>query len=82
VPDRATREAVWRDAGLVREPEALERLAAHEHPLVRLVAACALLRAETRGGHCRADFPERDPALDGRHAVVEPGAAPVFERWP
>jgi len=81
VPDRATREALWRDAGLVRTPEALQRLADHPHPLVRDIAACALLRTETRGGHCRADFPERDPALDGRHAVVGAGEAPRFESW-
>jgi L-aspartate oxidase len=81
VPDRATREALWRDAGLVRSPEGLERLAAHEHPLVRDIAACALLRTETRGGHCRADFPERDPALDGRHAVIGGDAMPDFEYW-
>jgi L-aspartate oxidase len=81
-PDRATREALWRDAGLVRDPEGLGRLAAVEHPLVRMIAACALLRTETRGGHCRADFPQRDPALDLHHAVVGARRSPRFERWP
>jgi L-aspartate oxidase len=81
VPDRAAREALWRDAGLVRTPEGLERLASAEHPLVRMVAACGLLRAETRGGHCRADFPERDPSLDLHHAVVGARRSPAFERW-
>src|SRR4051794_18679926 len=79
VPDRATREALWRDAGLVRTPAGLERLSDNEHPLVRQIAACALLRTETRGGHCREDFPARDPALDGRHAVVGPNGVPAFE---
>jgi L-aspartate oxidase len=81
VPDRETREALWRDAGLVRTPDGLRRLVDHPHPLVREIAACALLRAETRGGHCRADFPERDLALDGQHAVVGPDGAPAFESW-
>lgn len=81
VPDRAAREALWRDAGLVREPAGLRRLLDAEHPLVRMVAACALLREETRGGHCRADFPTRDTALDGCHAVVGAGREPAFERW-
>lgn len=80
-PDRPTREALWRDAGLVRTPEGLERLTHAEHPLVRLIAACALLRTETRGGHCRADFPERDPALDLQHAVVDARQLPAFETW-
>jgi L-aspartate oxidase len=81
-PDRATREALWRDAGLVRTSEGLERLTHDAHPLVALVAACGLLRTETRGGHCRADFPERDPALDLHHAVVGARRSPAFERWP
>ncbi|MFL5846763.1 MAG: L-aspartate oxidase [Solirubrobacteraceae bacterium] len=81
VPDRAAREALWRDAGLVREPAGLSRLLDADHPLIRLIAACALLREETRGGHCRADFPERDPALDLHHAVVGAGLEPAFEIW-
>ncbi|MEO6496632.1 MAG: FAD-dependent oxidoreductase [Solirubrobacteraceae bacterium] len=81
-PDRAQREALWRDAGLVRDPEGLGRLTTSDHPLVRMIAACALLREETRGGHCRADFPDRDPALDLHHAVVGVRQQPRFERWP
>jgi L-aspartate oxidase len=81
MPDRATREWLWRDAGLVRTAEGLERLAAAEHPLVRLIAQCALARTETRGAHCRADFPERDPALDLDHAVVGETQNPRWERW-
>jgi L-aspartate oxidase len=34
------------------------------------IAISAQHREESRGGHIRADFPETDPALDGRHQVV------------
>lgn len=66
---KALREAMSRDAGVVRDADGLSRLlqlidaleAAHGRsaPLVaaRLVAACALARRESRGGHFRADFP-------------------------
>jgi L-aspartate oxidase len=81
-PSRESRQALWRDAGLVRTREGLERLLADPHPLVALIAAHALLRAESRGAHSRADFPDPDPALDEHHTVSHPGApAPVFERW-
>jgi L-aspartate oxidase len=80
-PTPATREALWRDAGLVRTPEALRALESDEHPLARLIAACALAREESRGVHRRADHPAADPALDLHHAVVRPGAEPEFERW-
>jgi len=81
IPDRETREALWRDAGLVRTAEGLTRLLDAPHPLVRLIASNALLRTETRGAHCRADFPERDPALDHRHAVVGADGLPAFALW-
>jgi L-aspartate oxidase len=71
--ERATREALWRDAGIVRSAEGLERLLASAHPLVRAIAQCALARSESRGAHQRLDCPERDPALDLHHVVV-PGA--------
>ena len=40
-----------------------------------------MLREERRGAHFRSDFPETDPALDGHHAVMRNGGAPVFEPW-
>jgi L-aspartate oxidase len=81
-PARASREALWRDAGLVRTRAGLARLRDDPHPLVALVAAHALARAESRGAHSRADFPDRDPALDHHHSVTRAGeAAPAFERW-
>jgi L-aspartate oxidase len=81
-PARESREALWRDAGLVRSRAGLERLLGDPHPLVVLVAAHALLRAESRGAHARADFPQPNPARDHHHTVSRPGAtAPAFERW-
>ncbi len=38
----ATREALWRDAGIERSAEGLARLAEDPHPLARTIAACAL----------------------------------------
>ena len=81
LPSRETRSALWADAGIERTPEGLERLLDDPHPLARTIAACALLRTESRGAHFRVDHPELDPARDGEHVVVAPGAAPAFERW-
>jgi L-aspartate oxidase len=67
---RDTRAAVWKDAGIFRTRESLERLAADPHPLARLIARCALARTESRGAHLRSDHPATDPALDLHHAVV------------
>ena len=75
------RDAMWRDVGLIRDGDALARQAASAAPLARLVAASALARHESRGGHFRSDFPELDPTLDGRHAIVEGDDAPVLEAW-
>jgi L-aspartate oxidase len=70
VGDATTRQALWRDAGIERTADGLQRLLASPHPLVRAIARCALTRAESRGAHQRLDHPQRDPALDGRHVVV------------
>jgi L-aspartate oxidase len=81
MPTRATREHLWRDAGLVRCADGLRTLLDDPHPLARIVAECALLREESRGGHQRADFPDTDPGLDGHHAVIRGDDAPTFEPW-
>jgi L-aspartate oxidase len=81
-PSRATREAMWRHAGLERSAEGLAPLLDDPHPLARLVAACARSREETRGAHARSDFPGTDSMLDGRHTVVDAaGVTPRTERW-
>ncbi len=74
------RRAVWEDAGVVRDGAGLERLRGSDHLLVRLIANAALARAESRGGHFRADFPHEDPAYAG-HIVLRPGQEPVLEQW-
>jgi L-aspartate oxidase len=75
------REAMWYEAGLVRDGLGLERLARSAHPVASLVARGALLRRESRGSHFRVDFPQEDPALAGLHTVLRPGAEPAFEAW-
>jgi L-aspartate oxidase len=68
------RQAMSRDAGVIRDAAGLQRLldlidqleiaGGRSAPLVaaRLVAACALNRRESRGGHYRTDFPEHATA--------------------
>jgi L-aspartate oxidase len=81
MPTRETREHLWRSAGIVRDDEGLRTLLDDPHPLARIVGHCALLRRESRGGHQRADFPDTDAMLEGHHAVIRSGSAPVFESW-
>jgi L-aspartate oxidase len=76
-----TRSALWRDAGIERTGESLGRLLSDPHPLARLIARCALAREESRGAHLRLDHPERDPALDHRHAVVASDEQVGWETW-
>jgi L-aspartate oxidase len=80
-PTEATREALWRQAGPVRDAASLERLLNEPYPLARIIARSALERRESRGVHRRADFPRADPALDGVHLVVAGDGPPRAERW-
>ena len=63
------------------DADGLARQTTSPFPLARLVAASALARRESRGGHYRSDFPELDPVLDGRHAIISGEAGPVLEAW-
>jgi L-aspartate oxidase len=74
------REAMWRDAGLIRDAAGLERLARTRHPLARLIAKSALARRESRGAHFRSDFPTEDDAFR-RHVVLTRGEEPRLEAW-
>ncbi|HET7041565.1 MAG TPA: FAD-binding protein, partial [Gemmatimonadales bacterium] len=80
-PTAATREAVWHLAGPLRRPEGLEELAGDPYPLARSIAACALERRESRGGHLRVDFPGIDPELDGVHFVLGANGDMRREEW-
>jgi L-aspartate oxidase len=89
VPDTAGRcltsadevgDALWRDAGLIRNADGLRRLLNAQSELVRLIARSALVRTESRGVHFSADFPLEDAALAG-HFVIRPGGEPELEQW-
>jgi L-aspartate oxidase len=77
----ASRAALWRYGGLERDGDGLRILATDEHPLVRLIARGALTRQESRGAHLRLDFPDRDPALDGRHVTITRTSPPALTHW-
>jgi L-aspartate oxidase len=81
-PTPATRAAMWRGVGLVRDAAGLEGLLTDPHPLARLIARSALHRQESRGAHTRADHPARSPALDEHHTIAPAlTGSPRFERW-
>jgi L-aspartate oxidase len=79
--DRDTRAALWRDAGIVRTREGLDRLCESPHHLAAMIGRSALARTESRGAHQRLDHPERDPSFDRRHAVLRPDGELVWETW-
>jgi L-aspartate oxidase len=77
----ASRAALWRYAGIEREGTGLRALLADEHPLVRLIAAAALAREESRGAHQRLDFPALEPRFDGRHVILAGEGDPTVAEW-
>ena len=78
---QASRDGLWRDAGLERDADGLARLLDDPHPLVKMIATCALRRTETRGAHVRLDFPGTDPHLDLEHVTVDAVGTATLERW-
>ena len=80
-PEADCRDRLWELAGPQRTAAHLERLLDETYPPARMIAASALLRAESRGAHRRSDFPNRDPELDGAHTVIGLDGAARIERW-
>ena len=80
-PTEETRDAVWRYAGPMRNPDDLARLISNPYPLARAIGASALHRRESRGGHLRRDCPQADPALDGIHSIVAPDGSVRDQEW-
>jgi L-aspartate oxidase len=80
-PVEETRAAVWELAGPLRSPAGLEELRGDSYPLAAMIAAAALQRQETRGGHRRTDAPALDSALDGIHFVDDPQGGVRREKW-
>ncbi len=80
-PTAESRRALWRDAGIERDADGLGRLSGDDHPLVRLIAGCALTREESRGAHQRRDFPDLEASLDGHHVTVTGAGKPVLAEW-
>jgi L-aspartate oxidase len=81
VASSSSRDALWRDAGIVRSGEGLSRLLENPHPLVRLIASSALARRESRGAHRRLDYPQRDASLDRRHAAISGAEDITWQTW-
>jgi L-aspartate oxidase len=80
-PTEETREAVWRRAGPLRNPDDLASLVCNPYPLAKAIATSALARRESRGGHLRTDRPGLDHDLDGVHLVLGPGGEVRRETW-
>jgi L-aspartate oxidase len=80
-PGEKTRDAVWRYAGPMRNPDDLARLISNPYPLARAIGASALGRRESRGGHLRRDCPDIDRTLDGIHVVVSADGGVREEQW-
>lgn len=80
-PTQETRDAVWRRAGPMRNPDDLAALVSDPYPLAKAIARAALGRRESRGGHLRTDCPEADPGLDGVHFILGADGDVRREEW-
>jgi L-aspartate oxidase len=80
-PTEQTRDAVWRRAGPLRNPDDLASLISNPYPLAKAIATAALNRRESRGGHLRTDRPDLDHDLDGTHFVLAPDGTVRREEW-
>ena len=83
---RELRETMWRDVSLRRDAKGLTEAAKVLRTLAaagpydpetanmllsaQLITAAALAREESRGGHYREDYPDRNLALDGVHSLL------------
>jgi L-aspartate oxidase len=79
--EQSSRDALWRYAGLERDADGLHKLLVDSHPLVRMIATCALTRTESRGAHVRVDLPATDPRFDHRHVTIGPTDEAEIEEW-
>jgi L-aspartate oxidase len=80
-PTEETRDAVWRLAGPLRRPQELAQLIGNPYPLAGAIAASALERQESRGGHRRVDAPGLDHSLDGTHFILDAAGRIRREAW-
>jgi len=81
VPPPATRDALWRCAGLRRTRQGLEQLLGDPFPLARLIARSALAREESRGAHQRSDHPVTNSGRDRMHLIVDTAGGASWELW-
>ncbi len=79
-PPQEVKEALWRDAGLVRSSDRLRTLTRLPHTVVRLIAEAALMREESRGVHYRSDFDTEDDAFR-KHIVQRVNREPELVEW-
>ena len=91
------RSLMARHAGVIRDAAGLTRAVAEIAAIERaaksatlrnmarsalLIAACALMRRESRGGHYRSDFPDADPALARRSRITLAEARGIAQNLP
>jgi L-aspartate oxidase len=67
-------EDVWDEAAFA--PQLAE--ARNVHQVVELIARCALAREESRGAHCRTDFPAKRAEFE-KHSIISRDAGIRFE---